>query len=129
MFGVRGHRVGGRIPGAFPLGRVGGVLAAWLVVALWGASAALAGQPGVITDYAGSGAYAPPTPGPATSSALGYLNGVAVDSAGNVYIADISHSEVEKVTPAGTLSVIAGTGTAGTPTPGPATSSKPQSTA
>jgi sugar lactone lactonase YvrE len=85
--------------------------------------AALAGQPGVIIDYAGNGSYAPPTPGPATSSALGYLNGVAVDAAGNVYIADVSHSEVEKVTPAGTLSVIAGTGTAGTPTPGPATSS------
>jgi len=97
---------------------------AWLVVALWGASPALAGQPGVISDYAGSEGYGPPTAGPATSSNLGYLNGVAVDSAGNLYIADISNSEVEKVTTAGILSVIAGNGTAGAPTAGLATSSK-----
>ena len=127
MIGVRlrCHRVsGGHVRGGFRLRRVGRVLVAWLVVALWGASPALAGQPGVISDYAGSEGYGPPTAGPATSSNLGYLNGVAVDSAGNLYIADISNSEVEKVTTAGILSVIAGNGTAGAPTAGLATSSK-----
>ncbi len=93
---------------------------------------------GTLSIVAGSGALGAPTPGLATSSALGYPQGVAVDTAGNVYIADGYNSEVEKVTPSGTLSVIAGTGFPGTgfpgtgfpgtgfpgtPTPGPATSS------
>lgn len=47
---------------------------------------------------------------------------MAVDAAGNVYIADRQNRVVEKVTPGGTLSIIAGTGTSGSPTPGPATS-------
>jgi hypothetical protein len=78
---------------------------------------------GVLSIFAGTGTAGLPTPGPATSSELNYPYGVAVDGAGNVYIADSGNSEVEKVTPGGTLSVIAGTGTGGSPTPGPATSS------
>jgi len=46
-----------------------------------------------------------------------------VDSSGNVYIADTSNYRIEKVTSGGTLSIFAGTGTIGTPTAGPATSS------
>jgi sugar lactone lactonase YvrE len=78
----------------------------------------------LISQYAGTGTAGAPTPGPATSSRLNSPNGVAVDSSGNVYIADTSNNEIEKVTPGGTLSIIAGTGTAGAPTPGPATSSR-----
>jgi NHL repeat len=48
---------------------------------------------------------------------------VALDSAGDLYIADRGNSLVEKVTPAGDLSVIAGNGSTNSPTPGPATSS------
>ena len=67
-----------------------------------------------------------PTPGPATSSRLNTRDGVAVDAQGNIYIADTGNSLVEKVTPSGQLSVIAGVPGewAGTPTPGPATSSQ-----
>jgi hypothetical protein len=65
-----------------------------------------------------------PTPGAATSSQLGGAYDVAVDASGDVYVADAYDSEVEKVTPAGQLSVIAGTGTFGTPTAGTATSSR-----
>ena len=49
--------------------------------------------------------------------------GVGVDGSGNVYIADTNNHVVEKVTPAGTLSIFAGTGSSGAPAPGPATSS------
>jgi len=78
---------------------------------------------GTLSIIAGNGNFDPPTAGPATSSALYGPAGVAVDSSGNVYIADTGNNLVEKVTPGGTLSIIAGTGHYGTPTAGPATSS------
>jgi DNA-binding beta-propeller fold protein YncE len=79
---------------------------------------------GTLSIVAGNGTYGSPTPGPGTSSDLDGPNGVAVDAAGDVYIADGGNNEVEMVTPAGTLSIVAGTGTAGVPTPGAATSSE-----
>jgi sugar lactone lactonase YvrE len=79
---------------------------------------------GTLSIFAGTGATGAPTPGPATSSRLNSLNQIAIDSSGNIYIADSGNSIVEKVTPSGTLSTFAGTGAAGTPTPGPATLSR-----
>ena len=79
---------------------------------------------GTLSIFAGTGTESAPTAGPATSSNLNYPTSVAVDSSGNVYIADPGSSVVAKVTPSGTLSVFAGTGAAGEPTAGPATSSK-----
>ncbi len=79
---------------------------------------------GTLSIVAGTGTYGAPTPGPATSSDLWFPNDVAVDSAGNLFIADTGNNVVEKVTPEGTLSIVAGTGTGGAPTPGPATSSE-----
>ena len=78
----------------------------------------------VISRVAGIGAWGRPTPGPALSSKMDDPNAIAVDASGNVYIADGGNNEVEKVTPGGTLSIIAGTGTSGLPTAGPATSSE-----
>ncbi len=53
--------------------------------------------------------------GAATSATLADPNTVAWDSAGNFYIADAAHNEVRKVTPAGVISTIAGTGIVGPP--------------
>jgi hypothetical protein len=78
---------------------------------------------GVLSRFAGSGTYGNASPGPATSSPLKTPTAVAVDSSGNVYIADGNANEIDKVTPSGTLSIVAGNGTQGTPTAGPATSS------
>ena len=80
---------------------------------------------GTLSIIAGNGTAGPPTagPAPATGSNLNGPSGVAVDSVGNVYIADAANHVIEKVTPSGTLSVIAGTGEQGSPTAGPATSS------
>ena len=79
---------------------------------------------GVFSVVAGAGSFGHPTPGTATSSQLWGPDGVAVDSSDNIYIADAGNNRIEKVTTDGTLSVIAGNGDAGTPTPGPATSSR-----
>lgn len=61
--------------------------------------------------YAGSGAAGSPIPGAATSSPLWSPVSLALDSSGNLYIADFGADRVEKVTPGGTLSIFAGTGT------------------
>ena len=51
--------------------------------------------------------------GPATSAQLNQPYGVAVDSQGNLYIGDQWNHRVRKVTPSGTITTVAGTGTAG----------------
>ena len=84
---------------------------------------------GLLSVVAGTGAPlgigpgVPPIDGPATSADLRRPDGLAIDSSGNLYIADSFNNVIEKVSPSGMLSVIAGTGTPGLPTPGRATSS------
>jgi uncharacterized protein (TIGR03437 family) len=46
--------------------------------------------------------------GPATSAALNAPTGVAVDAAGNLFIADRGNNLIRKVTPDGTISTVAG---------------------
>lgn len=77
-------------------------------------------QAGVLSLVAGTGVAGPPSAGPATTSDLSGPQDVAVDSSGDLYIADGGNQRVEKVTPDGMLSVIAGSGTQGTSTNGPA---------
>jgi DNA-binding beta-propeller fold protein YncE len=85
------------------------------------------GAGGALTVVAGTGTAGTPTAGPATASELGGPSGLAVDSAGNLYIADGAGAGgnplVEEVTPGGTLSILAGSGTRGTPVNGTATHS------
>jgi len=49
--------------------------------------------------------------GPATSATFDGPEGITVDSAGNVYVADLSGQRIRKIDPAGTISTVAGTGT------------------
>ncbi len=51
--------------------------------------------------------------GPATSAGLDGPWGVAIDSAGNLYIATGSDARIRKVSPGGTITTYAGTGTGG----------------
>ncbi len=70
---------------------------------------------GVITTIAGNGtAGYSGDGGLATNAELNYPSGIAIDSAGNVYIADQSNNRIRKVTAStGIISTIAGNGTAG----------------
>jgi streptogramin lyase len=69
---------------------------------------------GIISTVAGNG-----TPGyggeggPATSAQLNYIQSVAVDSSGNIYIVNQGNNRVLKVDTSGTISRFAGTGAGG----------------
>ena len=69
---------------------------------------------GIITTFAGTGAQGSNGDGgAATSAQLCYPIGVSVGISGNVYIADACNNKIRKVTSAGLIATIAGTGTAG----------------
>ena len=51
--------------------------------------------------------------GPATSAQLAFPAGIAVDGAGNVFIADSVNNRIRMVTPNGVISTVAGNGTSG----------------
>jgi trimeric autotransporter adhesin len=59
-----------------------------------------------IQGYSGDG-------GPATSAAINGPSGIAIDSAGNLFIVDTGNNRVRKVTPAGVISTVAGSGASG----------------
>ena len=78
---------------------------------------------GVITTVAGGGSSLGDN-GPATSAQLSSPDDVAVDSAGNLYIADSLHGRVRKVSK-GLITTVAGNGTLGfSGDSGPATSAQ-----
>jgi len=69
---------------------------------------------GVITTIAGDGeAGFSGDNGPATVARLFRPQGVAIDNAGNVYVADTQNHRIRKITPGGVISTVAGTGLAG----------------
>jgi sugar lactone lactonase YvrE len=69
---------------------------------------------GIISTVAGTGSYGySGDNGPATSAKLASPFGIAVDGAGNLYIADTSNDRIRKVDSAGIITTIAGNGSAG----------------
>ena len=69
---------------------------------------------GMISTVAGDGLPgASGDGGSALSASLSDVAGVALDAAGNVYFGDASNRRVRKVTPAGIISTVAGTGMPG----------------
>ena len=69
---------------------------------------------GVISTVAGTGeAGFSGDGGPATSARINYPRDIAVDSSGNLFIADSINYRIRKVTPEGVISTVSGTGTSG----------------
>ena len=66
---------------------------------------------GQITRFAGNGSSGFfGDNGPAVNAALNLPRGLALDSAGNLYIADVNNNRIRRVDPSGTITTVAGTG-------------------
>ena len=80
-----------------------------------GDSGGSSAAPGLITTVAGTGAEGfSGDGGPATRAQLAYPRGLAVDSAGDLYIADVGNHRVRKVdVRTGLITTVAGTGAEG----------------
>jgi hypothetical protein len=67
----------------------------------------------IISTVAGTGGFGNTGDGgQATAAQIGMPGGIAFDASGNMYISDVNNFVIRKVSPAGIISTIAGTGTA-----------------
>ncbi len=67
---------------------------------------------GLVTTLAGSGAIGS-VDGVSTAASFYAPSGIAVDASGNVYVADAFNNKIRKITPAGAVSTLAGSGAQG----------------
>ena len=65
-------------------------------------------EPYIFTTLAGGGGFVSPDQ-TGTAARFGGPNGVAVDSIGNIYVADTGNAVIRKVTPQGVVTTLAGT--------------------
>ncbi len=68
---------------------------------------------GVVSTLAGTGATSPVVNGPGATATFFHPQGIAVDAAGDLLVSDQFNNLIRKITPAGVVSTVAGTGSAG----------------
>jgi kumamolisin len=98
-----------------------------------GSAALLVGvqaAPLVVSTFAGVAGTAGSTNGTGTAALFNTPGGICVDGSGNVYVADTGNQTIRKVTPAGVVSLYAGTaGSAGSSNTGTGTFNSPSNVA
>ena len=68
----------------------------------------------IVSRIAGNGSYGfSGDGGQATAASFGVTQGVCMDGAGNLYIADVGNQRVRKIDPTGIVTTVAGTGVSG----------------
>ena len=76
---------------------------------------------GVVTTLAGTAGSSGSDNGTGPAARFNNPNGVAVDTAGNVYVTDTTNNTIRKITPAGAVTTLAGTAGSSGSTDGPGT--------
>ena len=90
--------------------RAAGILSILLGVAGHGAALGFTGQETLVTVAGGGGVG---DGGPPAKARLSAPGGIALDGAGNLYIADTGHHRIRKLSADGSVTTVAGTGVAG----------------
>lgn len=68
---------------------------------------------GAVTTLAGTPGSPGSTDGPGTTAQFNFPSGIAIETSGNILVADAGNNKIRRITPAGFVSLVAGTGSVG----------------